>query len=69
MQPLATGRSRQAVPLLEQLERLRDRTFRRLPALRVQGPARAVRFINEVGLASLFATRGVNLPCLWVAVC
>ena len=28
-----------------------------------------MRFINEVGLASLFATRGLNLPCLWVAVC
>ena len=54
---------------LEQLESVRDRTLRRLPALRVQGAARAVRFINEVGLASLFATRGLNLPCLWVAVC
>ncbi|MFI5365752.1 MAG: hypothetical protein ACHQ4J_09020 [Candidatus Binatia bacterium] len=56
-------------PSLDHLERLRDRTLRRLPALRVQGPERAVRFINEVGLASLFATRGLNLPCLWVAVC
>jgi hypothetical protein len=54
---------------LEHLEGMRDRTLRRLPALRVQGAARALRFINEVGLASLFATRGVNLPCLWVAVC
>jgi hypothetical protein len=54
---------------LEQLERLRDRTMRRVPSLRVQGPGRAVRFINDVGLASLFATRGLNLPCLWVAVC
>ena len=54
---------------LEQIEHLRDRTFRRLPQLRVLGPVRAVRFINEVGLASLFATRGLNLPCLWVAVC
>jgi len=35
----------------------------------VQRPSRAVRFINAVGLASLFATRGLNLPCLWVAVC
>jgi hypothetical protein len=54
---------------LEHLERLRDRTLRRLPSLRVQSAARALRFINEVGLASLFATRGLNLPCLWVAVC
>jgi hypothetical protein len=54
---------------LEDLERLRDRTLWRLPALRVQGPGRALRFINAVGLASLFATRNLNLPCLWVAVC
>jgi hypothetical protein len=55
--------------LLERLEQLRDRTFRRLPSLRVQGTLRALRFINEVGLASLFATRGINMPCLWQAVC
>jgi hypothetical protein len=54
---------------LEHLERLRDRTLRRLPSLRVHSAAGALRFINEVGLASLFATRGINLPCLWVAVC
>ena len=54
---------------LDHLERLRDRTFRRLPSLRVQSAARALRFITEVGLASLFATRGLNLPSLWVAVC
>ncbi|MFN8628195.1 MAG: hypothetical protein U0587_19765 [Candidatus Binatia bacterium] len=56
-------------PSLEQLEQVRDRTLRRLPHLRVQGPRRALRFINDVGLASLFATRGMNLPCLWQAVC
>jgi len=35
----------------------------------VRNATRALRFINDVGLASLFATRGLNLPCLWVAVC
>lgn len=54
---------------IEHLERLRDRSLRRLPRLRVQNAARALHFINEVGLASLFATRGLNLPCLWLAVC
>jgi hypothetical protein len=54
---------------LEHLERLRDHTLRRLPSLRVRSAAGALRFINAVGLASLFATRGLNLPCLWVAVC
>jgi hypothetical protein len=56
-------------PSLEQLEQVRDRTLRRLTHLRVHGPRRALRFINDVGLASLFATRGLNLPCLWQAVC
>lgn len=69
MQPVATDRLWQNIPSLEQLEQLRDRTLRRLPGLCVQGPTRALRFINEVGLASLFATRGLNLPSLWVAVC
>lgn len=55
--------------LLDDLERRRDRTLRRSPALRVSGPRRALRFLNEVGLASLYATRGLNLPCLWVAIC
>lgn len=68
MTQLATSDNNGCVSL-EHLERIRDRTMHRLPALRVQGPGRAVRFINEVGLASLFATRGLNLPCLWVAVC
>lgn len=54
---------------LDHLEQRRDRTFRRLPHLRVQTATRALRFINEVGLASLFALRDLNLPCLWLAVC
>jgi len=54
---------------LAHLECIRDRTLRRLPSLRVHGPARALRFINDVGLASLFATHNLHLPCLWQAVC
>ena len=53
----------------EEIERRRDRTFRRLPALRVGGAQRASRFLDEAGLASLFAYRQLNVPCLWVAVC
>jgi hypothetical protein len=53
----------------DEIERRRDRTFRRLPALRVAGPQRAARFLDEAGLASLFAYRQLNLPCLWLAVC
>ena len=69
MQSVASTSLQQRIPSLDDLEQLRDHTFRRLPALRVQGPVRAVRFINDVGMASLFATRGMNLPSLWVAVC
>ncbi|MBI4518155.1 MAG: hypothetical protein HY699_20320 [Deltaproteobacteria bacterium] len=57
-----------AIPL-EALEARRDRSFRRLPALQVRSARRALGFIEEVGLASLFAARSLNLPCLWVAVC
>ena len=53
----------------DEIERRRDRTFRRLPALRIAGPERAARFLDEAGLASLFAYRQLNLPCLWLAVC
>lgn len=53
----------------ETIERRRDQSFRRLPALRVGGRGRAVRFLDDAGLASLFAYRQLNLPCLWVAVC
>jgi hypothetical protein len=53
----------------EEIERRRDRTFRRLPALRVGGAQRAAQFLDQAGLASLFAYRQLNLPCLWVAVC
>jgi hypothetical protein len=69
VQPVGEARLARTTWRREPLERLRDRIWRRVPALRIQGPARAIRFINEVGLASLFATRGLNLPCLWVAVC
>lgn len=53
----------------EEIERRRDRSFRRLPSLRVAGARRAVQFLDQSGLASLFAHRQLNLPCLWVAVC
>lgn len=51
------------------IEARRDRTLWRLPGLRVAGRQRALRFLEQAGLASLFAHRQLNLPCLWVAVC
>jgi hypothetical protein len=51
------------------LERLRDRTFRRLPRLRVRGERTALAFIEEVGFCSTFHRFREPLPCLWEAVC
>ncbi len=52
----------------EDVERYRDRTFRRRKSLRVRGPNSALRFINDVGFCTAFS-RHDHLPCLWVAVC
>ncbi|MBI3988326.1 MAG: winged helix DNA-binding domain-containing protein [candidate division NC10 bacterium] len=50
------------------LERLRDRTFRRLPHLRVKGERTALRFIEQVGFCFAFSPFGYDLPCLWAAI-
>lgn len=50
------------------LEALRDRSFHRLPHLRVRGEKSALRFIRKVGFCFTFGTFGYDLPCLWVAV-
>jgi hypothetical protein len=50
------------------LERLRDRRFRRRPALRVRGPAGALAFIREVGFCSTFYRFPEGVACLWEAV-
>jgi hypothetical protein len=54
---------------LEELERLRDRRFRRLPRWRVHSERTALDFVNDVGFCSVFTNRTHQLPCLWVAVC
>ena len=54
---------------LEDLERLRDQRFRRLPRLRVHNARRALEFIDDVGFCLVFTNRPRQLPCLWVAVC
>jgi len=50
------------------LEVLRDRTFRRLPHLRVRNERDALRFVRQVGYSFTFSTFGLSAPCLWVAV-
>ena len=50
------------------LQRLRDRRFRRLPALRVVGERAALTFIEDVGFASTFYRFPEGVACLWEAV-
>ncbi len=54
---------------VEDLERLRDQRFRRLPRLRVRNERTAIEFVNDVGCCLVFTNRTQQLPCLWVAVC
>jgi hypothetical protein len=52
----------------EEVERYRDRKFRRRPALAVRGARSAMSFIEQAGFATAFSAHE-HLPCLWVAVC
>jgi hypothetical protein len=52
----------------EDVERYRDRTFRRRASLRVRGSRSALAFIGEVGFCTAF-TPHPHLPSLWAAVC
>jgi putative nucleotidyltransferase with HDIG domain len=50
------------------LERLRDKMFRRVPALRIRSERAALAFVNSVGCCSTFYRFPEGLPCLWEAV-
>lgn len=52
----------------EDVERYRDRTFRRRPRLAVRGARSAMAFIQEAGFCTAFSAHE-HLPCLWVAIC
>jgi hypothetical protein len=54
---------------VEDLEKQRDRRFRRLPRLRVYNERTALQFVEDVGFCLVFTNRTQQLPCLWVAVC
>jgi hypothetical protein len=60
--------NREAGLTWEAVERYRDRTFRRRPALAVRGAKSALAFIRQVGFCTAFSAHE-HLPCLWVAVC
>jgi len=50
------------------LERSRDRAFRRVPTRRIRSERDALAFVNEVGICSTFYRFPEGLACLWEAV-
>jgi len=52
-----------------EIEAWRDRTFRRLPHLRVRGEQTALRFVNDVGFCFTLSDFGLPVASLYVAVC
>jgi len=51
------------------VESWRDRSFRRLPALKVRGERSALQFVNAVGFCFTLSHFGLPVPSLYVAVC
>ncbi len=52
-----------------EIERRRDRKYRRIRELRLRSEEEAARFIDEVGFCLLFPHRSIELPSLWEAIC
>ena len=53
----------------EEIERWRDRVYRRQPKLAVTTKQQALDFINHVGFCFAFKSENSELPCLWHAAC
>jgi len=51
------------------VEAWRDRSFRRLPALKVRGERSALQFVNAVGFCFTLSHFGLPVASLYVAVC
>ena len=51
------------------VEAWRDRSFRRLPALKIRGERSALQFVNAVGFCFTLSHFGLPVPSLYVAVC
>lgn len=52
-----------------EVETWRDRSFRRLPHLKVRGEKSALQFVNEVGFCFTLSDFGLPVASLYVAVC
>ncbi|HSD50484.1 MAG TPA: crosslink repair DNA glycosylase YcaQ family protein [Candidatus Methylomirabilis sp.] len=61
--PVPSSLTRQAI------EAWRDRSFRRIPRLKVRGQRTALRFVNEVGFCFTLSDFGLPVASLYVAVC
>ena len=57
------------LPTRRAIEAWRDRSFRRLPAIKVRGEQSALRFVNEVGFCFTLSDFGLPVGSLYVAVC
>ncbi|MFZ2618936.1 MAG: hypothetical protein WA077_23355, partial [Anaerolineae bacterium] len=47
----------------------RARRYRQRADLRINTPAEALAFINQVGMCLLFSAKGMELPTLYGALC
>src|SRR6266705_4714306 len=56
-------------PTSEQIESYRDRTWRRMPELRIENAAEAERFIESVGFCSTLTDARRPGPSLYIAIC
>ena len=53
----------------QEVEAWRDRSFRRLPQLRVRGEKSALQFVNDVGFCFTLSNFSLPVASLYVAVC
>ena len=53
----------------DDIENLRDRTFRRQKKWQVRTMAQALAFVKQTGFCFAFTARRSELPCLWHAAC
>jgi hypothetical protein len=66
---MGTWHSGSLLPTRRAIEDWRDRSFRRLPAIKVRGERSALRFVNEVGFCFTLSDFGLPVGSLYVAVC
>src|SRR4030095_10816727 len=56
-------------PIQEEIESYRDRTWRRMPELRIENAAEAEQFVESIGFCSTLTDARRPGPSLYIAVC